>query len=92
MSMHREPLTALEREGLEKHGLPIGAPSQLADSFRLGVRWALQQAAPQISTAHGPWLPSSYDEGETYCKRCLTRSVFADKRACDPHIVYPQPA
>lgn len=44
-------------------------------------------AAPEISTAHGPWLPSRYDEGETYCERCLTRSVFADKRKCEPHIV-----
>lgn len=42
---------------------------------------------PQISTEHGPWLPSQYEEGETYCKRCLTRNIFADKRACDPHIV-----
>lgn len=42
MSMHKEPLTSMEREGLVKHGLPIAAPSQLSDSFRLGIRWALK--------------------------------------------------
>ncbi len=41
MSMHSQPLTPLERSGLEKHGLPIGKPSQLADAFRQGIRWAL---------------------------------------------------
>ena len=43
MSDHKKPLTALERKGLQKHGLPIGMPSQLSDCFRLGVAWALAQ-------------------------------------------------
>ena len=41
MSMHKQPLTTLERTGLEKHRLAIGAPSQLSDCFRLGVRHAV---------------------------------------------------
>ena len=51
---------------------------------------------PEISTKHGPWVESTLHEGETYCKRCLTRSIFAGDRECDPHIVEapaaPQPA
>ncbi|HYE38182.1 hypothetical protein [Methylocaldum sp.] len=43
MSMHRKPLTDLEREGLIAHGFErdIGKPSMLADVFRHGVAWAL---------------------------------------------------
>lgn len=37
--MHKIPLTDLEREGLEKHRLSIGQPSQLSDTFRIGMRW-----------------------------------------------------
>lgn len=44
-------------------------------------------AKPEISTKHGPWVESTLHEGETYCKRCLTRSIFAGNRECDPHIV-----
>ena len=40
--MHNIPLTDLERIGLEKHRLPIGHPSQLADCFRLGIKWAIE--------------------------------------------------
>lgn len=43
MSMHNIPLADLEREGLEKHGLKIGVPSQLSDCFRAGIAWALRQ-------------------------------------------------
>lgn len=45
MSMHKIPLTNIEREGLEKHGLGrnIGKPSQLADVFRQGVKWGQEQ-------------------------------------------------
>lgn len=41
MSMHRIPLTDIERKGLERHGLgrDTGKPSQLADVFRQGVKW-----------------------------------------------------
>jgi len=44
MSMHRKPLTDLERAGLEAHGLDIGTPSQLSDAFRQGIAWALAAA------------------------------------------------
>lgn len=39
-----------------------------------------------ISVEHGPWVPSSLHEGETYCKRCLMRSIFLGKKKCEPHI------
>lgn len=39
MSMHKVPLTELEREGLILHHLPVGSPSQLSDAFRLGMSW-----------------------------------------------------
>lgn len=41
MSQHKTPLTELEKTGLEAHHLPIGTPSQLSDSFRNGMKWAL---------------------------------------------------
>ncbi len=44
MSMHKKPLTNLELSGLRAHGLDIGTPSQLSDAFRLGVKWALENA------------------------------------------------
>ena len=47
MSMHKIPLTQLEEDGLRAHGLDIGSPSQLSDVFRHGIKWALEQAAPQ---------------------------------------------
>lgn len=40
MSMHKIPLTELEKQGLIEHGLSIDSPSQLSDSFRLGVQFA----------------------------------------------------
>lgn len=43
MSMHKIPLTDLEHEGLVKHRLPIGTPSQLSDCFRAGVQWAIRE-------------------------------------------------
>ena len=66
MSMHRIPLTELERVGLTNHGLPIGNPSQLSDAFRHGVKWALDNvnAVPQ-------WIPVSEqmpeNEGTYFC-------------------------
>lgn len=42
MSMHKTPLSKMEEEGLLKHGLQVGAPSQLSDTFRQGIAWALQ--------------------------------------------------
>ena len=41
----------------------------------------------EISLKHGPWLPSQYEEHETFCQRCQVRSVFASSRNCEPHIV-----
>lgn len=50
MSMHKIPLTALEHDGLTKHGLPVdGRPSQLTDVFRQGMAWA--QAASAFDRA-----------------------------------------
>lgn len=54
MSMHRIPLTELERVGLTNHGLPIGNPSQLSDVFRQGVKWALDNVK-----AVSQWIPVS---------------------------------
>ena len=41
MSLHNIPLTDIEKSGLEAHKLAIGEPSQLSDSFRAGIAWAL---------------------------------------------------
>lgn len=49
MSMHEIPLTELERSGLYVHGLEIGKPSQLSDSFRSGVAWALLKDQERLS-------------------------------------------
>ena len=66
MSMHRIPLTELERVGLTNHGLPIGNPSQLSDVFRHGVKWALDNVE-----AVSKWIPVSEqmpeNEGTYFC-------------------------
>jgi hypothetical protein len=49
MSMHKIPLTALEEEGLRNHGLPIGVPSQLSDTFRHGVAWAVKSTDSELA-------------------------------------------
>jgi|TARA_R110000851_G_scaffold41409_3_gene103971 hypothetical protein len=36
------PLSSLEQAGLLAHGLATDKSSQLSDSFRLGVAWALK--------------------------------------------------
>ena len=38
---------------------------------------------PAITMKHGPWKPSQFDDYETYCAHCLTRSIFAHSRRCD---------
>lgn len=48
MSMHKIPLTELERRGLELHHLPIGTPSQLSDCFRIGMNWYKEQASKEL--------------------------------------------
>ena len=67
----------------------------LDDDFAIGPAFDAK-AVPEISTEHGPWVESNIHEGETYCKCCLVRSVFAGCKKCEPHIVSapaaPQPA
>ena len=48
MSMHKIELTEWEREGLELHRLPIGKPSQLSDTFRAGVQFAIRKSNETI--------------------------------------------
>lgn len=62
MSMHRIPLTDIEREGLKAHGLgrDIGKPSQLADCFRQGVKWCQGQERSRLH-AENTALQSGYD-------------------------------
>ena len=40
--MHKVPMTDIEKSGLEAFKLPTDKPSQLSDSFRSGVIWALK--------------------------------------------------
>lgn len=40
----------------------------------------------RISTDHGPWITSTVHKEETYCSRCLLRSVFLGARPCSPHL------
>lgn len=61
MSMHKIPLTPLEEEGLKKHGLDIGTPSQLSDAFRLGVKWANDNAVKNSTEGQFP----IYDQNDT---------------------------
>jgi hypothetical protein len=46
--MHKIQLTDLEREGLEKHRLAVGTPSQLSDSFRIGMLWSQRHSDEEI--------------------------------------------
>lgn len=46
--MHEIELTPLEKEGLEKHHLPTETPSQLSDSFRAGIAWALKDSEEKL--------------------------------------------
>ena len=60
MSMHKIPLTEMELEGLTKHGLDTGTPSQLSDVFRLGMAFALEkvkdiQLGFRIVNSGGMW-------------------------------------
>ncbi len=61
MSMHDMELTELERSGLEAHHLKTGTPSQLSDSFRLGVAWALNNSVLVNEQEH--------EELKAYCQR-----------------------
>lgn len=70
MSMHKIPLTALEREGLEKHGLHkrIGKPDQSIDIFRQGVAWALSQASAEQSSKPVTFEKFAIDHGMSITK------------------------
>ena len=52
MSIHRIPLTELERAGLINYGLAVGKPSQLSDVFRHGMKWAIDNSVIK-------WIPVS---------------------------------
>ena len=49
MSLHKKPLTELEKRGLLAHNLPIETPSQLSDAFRCGVSFANEWHKPDMS-------------------------------------------
>jgi len=59
MSMHKLPLTEIEREGLRTHGLSINKPSQLSDCFRLGIQW---------QEKHSGIVPSQNNDNSTATK------------------------
>lgn len=40
MSMHKIPLTDIEKDGLNTYKLPVNKPSQNSDCFRIGFAWA----------------------------------------------------
>lgn len=82
----------LLREALERiiqwDDAGLALTEDLIANAKAAVEQSVKGVEPRISTKHGPWLPSRYHEGETYCQRCLTRSPFSSSRACNPHIVY----
>lgn len=57
MSIHKIPLTDLEREGLTKHYLAVDAASQLSDCFRFGMKWAQDNASQNEWISVGDRLP-----------------------------------
>lgn len=77
MSMHKIPLTDLERRGLEAHGLDIGTPSQLSDVFRQGMAWVMLAQAPQ-PPALGGAVETLLDQIDDYIAR-----INGDDRGSD---------
>lgn len=75
MSMHKSPLTPMEEEGLRVHRLPIGQPSQLADSFRHGVAWALRTAAAPSAPAPADNSRAVTPDEDAALHRALIKSV-----------------
>lgn len=61
MSMHKLALTEIEREGLKKHGLDIGKPSQLSDVFRQGVAHGAAAAREACARVAEDWDTDSAD-------------------------------
>lgn len=92
MSMHLKPLTAEEEVGLREHGLPVGAPSQLADAFRLGMAWAEKVRAEAVLAAPQPdadgWIPWAggecpLSEGTEFFVRLRDLEEYGDDRPED---------
>ena len=54
MSMHKEPFLHQEEQGLVRHGLKVGTPSQLSDSFRSGFRYALHEILATLEASQTP--------------------------------------
>ena len=79
MSMHKTPLTDVEREGLEKHGLGqnIGKPSQLADAFRQGVKWGQKQEREACAAM----LDQMAEEAEQDCEPSSLVAYYHEKAA-----------
>ena len=77
MSMHRIPLTELERAGLINHGLDVGKPSQLSDVFRHGMKWATDNSVIKWISV-GERLPAYGDD-------CL---IVAEGKSEPENIVY----
>ena len=77
MSMHRIPLTELERTGLINHGLAVGKPSQLSDVFRHGMKWAMDNSVMG-------WI-SVGDRLPAYGNYCL---IVAEGKSEPENIVY----
>lgn len=69
MSMHKVPLTELEEQGLIKHHLPVGTPSQLSDCFRHGIAWAL--SSPNLHEVMPSFIDTTMDEAG---KRAIQRA------------------
>lgn len=81
MSMHRIPLTDIEREGLKAHGLgrDIGKPSQLADCFRQGVKWGQDQERSRLH-AENEALQSGYDAARLEIESLQSRLIHANEQ------------
>ena len=77
--MHKIPLTDVEREGLEKHGLGqnIGKPSQLADAFRQGVKWGQEQEREACAKV----LDEMADEAEADMEPSALVTYYREKAA-----------
>jgi hypothetical protein len=69
----KEPLTPLERSGLEAHNLPTDTPSQLTDAFRLGIAWVLREKAMKE-------LAAEYEEAYRHAHQEASNQVWQSIR------------
>jgi hypothetical protein len=83
MSMHKIPLTEIERDGLQKHGLDIGKPSQLSDVFRQGVAHGLLAQPEQEPVA---WI----NKDSTYVELSTKSTVYGSHTI--PLFIHPPAA